>query len=360
MEWVPWEIGRRGLKNEAASSLREAFKTADTKFASVAEKENLDAGCTALSCLIRDDKITCANLGDCRAVVGQVTEGSVKPDVLTHDHNVKSSKEVESVIQRGGMILRNRVNGVLSVTRALGNKSCRDLLSQEPDVITRDIKWGVDEFIVIGSDGLYDRLSNEEVVEFIHNAKSKFDKKLHDLRQALAEHVSSQEQDDEAMAMLGLADSANSATTSTTIPLQLAEQFLQCSYQQIADSLVQHAVSTSTGYCDNTTCVILFFDADSLTSAELGESLRVVGYVLLLYYSLISHYENLITNSEDHDRIAKEMEGPDLEVSKDYPSQDEDEYVVYFNLNTICSLLLIIQKTTIQTAATIQWNSHQL
>eukprot|EP01060_Flectonema_neradi_P034649 TRINITY_DN6152_c0_g2_i11.p1 TRINITY_DN6152_c0_g2~~TRINITY_DN6152_c0_g2_i11.p1 ORF type:complete len:508 (+),score=77.13 TRINITY_DN6152_c0_g2_i11:204-1727(+) len=301
MEWVPWEIGRCGLKTDAEESIRQAFKSSDTRFMKVAETENLEAGCTALACLIRNDKITCANLGDCRAVIGRLAGDGVQPDVLTSDHNVKSPKEVEGVISRGGMILRNRVNGVLSVTRALGNKSCRVLLSQDPDVITREIDWKTDEFLVIGSDGLYDRMSNQEIVDFIHNAKAKIDKKLQDLRQALAEHTASQEQDDEAMAVLGLANSSNTAASPATIPINLAEQFLKCSYQQVADDLVQHCVSISTGYCDNTTCVILFFDANSLTAVELGESLQVVG--------------------EDHDRKAEEK----IVVTKTEEDEEEDD-----------------------------------
>jgi hypothetical protein len=69
----------------------------------------------------------------------------------------------------------NRVNGNLALSRALGDfvfkrnekKSAKDqIVTAFPDVQSRDVTEEL-EFIVIACDGIWDVLSNEEVIEFI-------------------------------------------------------------------------------------------------------------------------------------------------------------------------------------------------
>ena len=71
-----------------------------------------------------------------------------------------------------------RVNGSLAVSRALGDfeykmdfsiDAAEQLVSPEPEisVIPRDDE--VDEFIVIGCDGIWDVMSNEEVGDYIRS-----------------------------------------------------------------------------------------------------------------------------------------------------------------------------------------------
>jgi serine/threonine protein phosphatase PrpC len=60
-----------------------------------------------------------------------------------------------------------RVNGNLALSRAIGDRSERPAVTSEPDVTTYNIEEG-DEFIVLGSDGLWDVMSSQEVVAFVH------------------------------------------------------------------------------------------------------------------------------------------------------------------------------------------------
>ena len=202
------EVGRKGYKCDVEASLLEAFATVDEAFAEIADRNESKAGCTALACLVRDNTLWVANAGDCRAVIS--SRG--RPEVLTVDHNVKNPDEVQAVIARGGTMLRNRINGVLSVTRALGNRMCRDLISQTPDITHRTIDWSSDDFLVIGSDGLFDNHSNENIINFVAGKQREIQETLRDLR--AVQH-------------------------STEMDLQTAEAYLACSMQACADELIK-------------------------------------------------------------------------------------------------------------------------
>ena len=77
----------------------------------------------------------------------------------------------------GGWVEFNRVNGNLALSRALGDfvfkknedKKAEDqIVTAYPDVYVRDLT-NDHEFIVLACDGIWDVLSNEEVLEFIRN-----------------------------------------------------------------------------------------------------------------------------------------------------------------------------------------------
>jgi serine/threonine protein phosphatase PrpC len=63
-----------------------------------------------------------------------------------------------------------RVNGNLALSRAIGDRSERPAVTSKPDVSTYRIEEG-DEFIVLGSDGLWDVMSSQEVVTFVHTTQ---------------------------------------------------------------------------------------------------------------------------------------------------------------------------------------------
>ncbi|KAJ9463250.1 putative protein phosphatase 2C 59 [Diplonema papillatum] len=249
------EIAKACASGDMLEGIKKAHEKADADFI---EKKNVDAGCTALTVLLRSDKMWYAGAGDCRAVLCRKDASSdkgISTVQLTTDHNVKNPLEVEAVVERGGTILRNRVNGVLCVTRALGNRPCRELISQVPDVDSRPIDYQNDVFLVIGSDGLFDHTSNDSICETIMTRKQSIDESLRQLR---AEAPISRDETSLGVGVGGLT-------------LEQAQAYLKCSYQTIVDELVQQVTKSARGYCDNTTAVILFFDTtDCLCAAEVA------------------------------------------------------------------------------------------
>ena len=139
------------------------------------------AGCTAVSVLITSTEYIIANAGDSRAVLCRkgVTIA------LSEDHKPNDEKENARIIKAGGTVEESqggarthyRVNGNLNLSRAIGDleyKKNPELLPEDqiitstPDVLRID-RSPDDEFIVLGCDGVWDVLSNEDCVQFIRS-----------------------------------------------------------------------------------------------------------------------------------------------------------------------------------------------
>lgn len=69
-----------------------------------------------------------ANVGDARIVLCR----NGKALRLSYDHKGSDENEGKRVANAGGLILNNRVNGVLAVTRALGDAYMKDLVTGHP------------------------------------------------------------------------------------------------------------------------------------------------------------------------------------------------------------------------------------
>lgn len=131
------------------------------------------SGCTAVSLLVSDKKVTCASVGDSRAVLCR--KGGVTVS-LSEDHKPENPAERVRIEAGGGHVADNRVNGQLAMSRALGDFQYKDqavdvdkqLVTGIPDVVTVNREDG-DEFAVVACDGIFDVLTNEELVEFIRN-----------------------------------------------------------------------------------------------------------------------------------------------------------------------------------------------
>lgn len=75
------------------------------------------AGTTAITVLIKDDKLFCANAGDSRAI--GCKNGEVES--LSFDHKPNNPDEMDRIYRAGGWVELNRVNGNLALSRALGD-----------------------------------------------------------------------------------------------------------------------------------------------------------------------------------------------------------------------------------------------
>ena len=129
------------------------------------------AGCTANVVLIVENEIYVANAGDSRAVIGE--DKSFKE--LSIDHKPDLESEKNRIIKANGSVYNGRVNGNLSLSRALGDfeyKAQKELPRDEQLIIaTPEIfKWGlkdVTEFLIIGCDGIWETWSTQKITEFV-------------------------------------------------------------------------------------------------------------------------------------------------------------------------------------------------
>lgn len=86
---------------------------------------------------------------------------------LSEDHRPDRQSEQERIENNGGTVLHMgtwRVEGVLAVTRAIGDKDLKKCVTAEPFVVEIPLEEG-DESLIMASDGLWDFMTNQEVVD---------------------------------------------------------------------------------------------------------------------------------------------------------------------------------------------------
>ncbi|XP_046394221.1 probable protein phosphatase 2C T23F11.1 isoform X2 [Ischnura elegans] len=129
------------------------------------------AGSTAVIVIIKDNKLYCGNVGDSRAIASI----GGKVEVLSLDHKPSNDVEMKRIQAAGGWVEYNRVNGNLALSRALGDfmfkknekkRAEEQIVTAYPDVEVRQLTpdW---EFVLLACDGIWDVMSNEEVVDFV-------------------------------------------------------------------------------------------------------------------------------------------------------------------------------------------------
>lgn len=91
-----------------------------------------------------------ANVGDARIVLCR----NGKALRLSYDHKGSDENEGKRISNAGGLILNNRVNGVLAVTRALGDAYMKDLVTGHPYTTETVIQADIDEFLILACDGV--------------------------------------------------------------------------------------------------------------------------------------------------------------------------------------------------------------
>lgn len=162
------------LHTDVPATLREIVKATDDKILALSESEKSYAGTTLNSVVVVGNKLYCCNVGDSRAVMSR--DGAAVG--LSQDHSALSAAEVRRVREAGGFVTSRGVNGVITLSRALGDldlkghkektfpgkKFSADLIISEPDIMEFDVDQR-DEFVIIASDGLWAKMSNETAVK---------------------------------------------------------------------------------------------------------------------------------------------------------------------------------------------------
>ena len=91
----------------------------------------------------------CANAGDARGVLCR----GGKAVRLTYDHKGSDKQEAKRVTDAGGFMMSGRVNGVLAVTRSLGDSSMKEFVVGSPYTTETEL-CDEDEFMILACDGV--------------------------------------------------------------------------------------------------------------------------------------------------------------------------------------------------------------
>ena len=130
------------------------------------------AGCTANVSLIYKNTLYVANAGDSRTLLASKGE----PIRLSVDHKPDQDLEKQRIIKAGGFVTDGRVNANLNLSRAIGDleykrntalQADQQLIIAFPDVTSRPVSKD-DDFMLLGCDGVWETLSDKEIVDFIY------------------------------------------------------------------------------------------------------------------------------------------------------------------------------------------------
>lgn len=167
----------RHYPHDMARALKSAFLRLDHTYLKIALGEGRSAGAAAIALLVHKRVLYVANAGDCRAVLCE--GGTAVP--LSTDHVPSNETELERIQRHGVRVKHGRLRVTsrtgeglsLNVSRGFGSIAFKDkrrligrAVTAEPDVrvtcLTRN-----SEFVVLASDGLWDVMSNEHVIDFV-------------------------------------------------------------------------------------------------------------------------------------------------------------------------------------------------
>ncbi|XP_038884309.1 probable protein phosphatase 2C 2 [Benincasa hispida] len=147
-------------EKEIESAIRKGHRRTDEEFLS----QGVGSGACAASVLVKDGELHVANVGDCRVVLSR--NGVATP--LTKQHRLCREEERLRIEKSGGFVeCKNgvwRVQGSLAVSRAIGDLHLKEWVISEPEIhrlpLTPDC-----QFLIMASDGLWDKVKDQEAVD---------------------------------------------------------------------------------------------------------------------------------------------------------------------------------------------------
>jgi len=177
------QLSEDELMEKVKGGIMSGFLELDEKLRKIPEVANGEdkSGTTAVCVLITEKCVIFSNCGDSRGVLsGKTGSGNdasaSRPTLATLDHKPSNPPERERIQNAGGNVMIQRVNGSLAVSRALGDFEYKNvegkgpkeqLVSPEPEFYMKLRESEIDEFLVLACDGVWDVMTNEEIVSFV-------------------------------------------------------------------------------------------------------------------------------------------------------------------------------------------------
>ncbi|KAL7719192.1 Leucine rich repeat / protein phosphatase 2C domain containing protein [Entamoeba marina] len=124
----------------------------------------LKDGTTCLCLLLTPTAYYVANTGDCKCLL----IGNNYCSSLTTEHRPTNPDEYCRIREKGGFVVNDRTNGVLALSRTIGDSLFQQYMSATPDVCKYE-KNSNDCFIVLVCDGISDVLNDNEIYDIVIN-----------------------------------------------------------------------------------------------------------------------------------------------------------------------------------------------
>ncbi|KAI8376909.1 hypothetical protein BD560DRAFT_367244 [Blakeslea trispora] len=161
------ELDKTKHDDTIVSALRRTFLALQKEFGSM-DTEPKDLGASAVLCYISGTRLHVANVGDALAVLcrnnGQVLE-------ITQKHIPLNPSEISRIRAAGGYVSNaGLLNDELSVSRSFGYYHLIPVVNANPFISTINLAQN-DEFVIMASHGLWDRMSYQTAVDIARTEK---------------------------------------------------------------------------------------------------------------------------------------------------------------------------------------------
>ncbi|CAN1295001.1 Probable protein phosphatase 2C 77 [Linum perenne] len=166
MEYVAENLGKNIVKAMEGDeedvvvveeAIRKGYLVTDTQFLS----QGIRSGACAASVVLKNGELHIGNVGDCRVVLSR--NGVATP--LTVDHRLNCRDDERLRIQNsGGYVHCGRVQGSLAVSRAIGDIHLKEWVISEPEISKIELSPDC-QFLIMASDGLWDKVNEQEAVD---------------------------------------------------------------------------------------------------------------------------------------------------------------------------------------------------
>ncbi|TRY99732.1 hypothetical protein DNTS_033603, partial [Danionella cerebrum] len=158
-------VRQETFSQDAGEALCRSFKLTDERFIQKASRENLRCGTTGVVTFLRGRTLYVAWLGDSQVMM--VKRG--QPVELMKPHKPDREDEKKRIEALGGCVIwfgTWRVNGSLSVSRAIGDSEHKPYICGDADYTVLNLD-GSEDYLILACDGFYDTVNPEEAVRVV-------------------------------------------------------------------------------------------------------------------------------------------------------------------------------------------------
>mmetsp|Transcript_25231 Transcript_25231/g.63710 ORF Transcript_25231/g.63710 Transcript_25231/m.63710 type:complete len:352 (+) Transcript_25231:30-1085(+) len=197
------QLKSEGLKepSQALEPLAKHLSATYNKVNTLLEKDKtIDSslsGTTAVTCLVLGEEgkrsVVCANAGDSRAIVAFEDKGKLKVHELSVDQKPDRDIERQRILDSGGRVepliddvgdpigpfrvwLANMMLPGLAMARSIGDDIAATVGVHATPEVTQYQLTEKDRFMVLASDGVWEFLSNDDVVEIVRSCEGDAEK----------------------------------------------------------------------------------------------------------------------------------------------------------------------------------------
>ena len=154
------------------------FKNLSSSINSSKTFNAMESWSTVVLTFISNNKIICANCGDSRAILISEYENKIIP--LSRDHKPELPEEKKRIIESGGRV--DKIYGMgsfrvwfkdadypgLAMSRSIGDGYAHKVgVTHEPEIFVFDVDEIKPKAIILGSDGVFEFVKNEEIKDIV-------------------------------------------------------------------------------------------------------------------------------------------------------------------------------------------------